>query len=67
MSGTHEGRPVRGARDAAVPGRRAGVPAGPSAVPPELPCVSFVPSSMRRTTVSRGLRRGGATTSLRLP
>ncbi|WAZ23603.1 hypothetical protein STRCI_004955 [Streptomyces cinnabarinus] len=37
------------------------------AVVPYLPCVLFVPSSTRRTTTPRGLRRGGAATSLRLP
>ncbi len=36
-------------------------------VVPNLPCVPFVPAPMRRTTTARGLRRGGAATSLRLP
>lgn len=34
---------------------------------PYLSCVPFVPSPVRRTAVARVLRRGGATTSLRLP
>ncbi|MDH6452329.1 MULTISPECIES: hypothetical protein [unclassified Streptomyces] len=34
---------------------------------PYLSYVPFVPSPARRTTVTRGLRPGGAATSLRLP
>ncbi|MFF3960285.1 hypothetical protein ACFYZI_01825 [Streptomyces griseorubiginosus] len=34
---------------------------------PYLSCMPFVPSPVRRTAVARRLRRGGATTTLRLP
>ncbi len=50
-----------------LPGLPAGVATRLPAVVPYLPYVPFVRPSMRRTATARGLRRGGAATSLRLP
>jgi len=50
-----------------VTSRPVGVATRLPAVVPYLSYVPFVPSPARRTTVARGLRRGGAATSLRLP